>query len=201
MLHGLIAKKVGMSRVFLSTGEAVAVTYLAVEPNVVIRTKTAERDGYNAIVLGVRPRKWKTRKGNEHTRYGWQKEWRVESLDGLQIGTELTAATMPIDTNVTITGVSKGKGFQGTMRRHNFAGGPGSHGSHLHRKPGSVGMREWPGRVLKGKRMAGHMGIETVTLKHRAVLGCDVEKGIIAVRGPVPGPSGSAVYLTPESSS
>jgi large subunit ribosomal protein L3 len=199
-MSGLIAKKVGMSRIFLSTGEAVPVTYLEVEPNIVVRTKTKEKDGYDAVVLGIGAKPWKSRKGKDHVRYLRQKEWRVESLEGMEPGKNLTAELLPPETLVTVTSTSKGKGFQGVMRRHHFAGGPASHGSHFKREPGSVGMRTQPGRILKGHRMAGHMGLDTVTMKHRHVVAMDAEKGILAVKGPVPGPNGAIVYLTKEAS-
>jgi large subunit ribosomal protein L3 len=201
MCKGLIAKKLGMSRVFLENGEAVAVTYLQIEPNAVIRVKTVEKDGYNAVVQGIEPRMVRTRKGNEHTKYRFQKEWRMDSLEGVEAGkTAYTAGDMPAETIVTVTGTSKGKGFQGVVRRHHFAGGPASHGSTFHRRTGSIGMRALPGRVHKGKRMPGHMGHETVTVRQRPVIVSDPTKGIIGVKGPVPGPNGAAVYLTVESS-
>lgn len=195
---GLIAKKVGMSRVFLPTGEAVAVTYLEAQPNTVVRTKTKEKDGYDAVVLGVGAEEWKTRKGKEHTRYQLQKEFKVESLDGFEAGKTVTVEALPLESMVTIQGTTKGKGFQGVMRRHGFHGGPRTHGSHFKREPGSVGMREWPGRIFRGHRMAGHMGLDNITLKHRAVMMSDAQKHLIAVKGPVPGPNGAHVFLTLE---
>lgn len=200
-MSGLIARKVGMSRVFLPTGEAVAVTYLQVEPNIIVRTKTKAKDGYDAVVLAIGARPWKSRKGKENVRYMHQKEWKVESLDGLEPGKTVTAEILPAESLVSITGTSKGKGFQGVMKRHHFAGGPATHGSHFKREPGSVGMRTQPGRILKGHRMAGHMGHETVTIQHRPVVACDVQKGVIAVKGPIPGPNGAAVFVTKETSS
>ena len=197
-MSGLIARKLGMSRVFLD-GAAVPVTYLRVEPNVIVRLKNSEKDGYNAIILGIGLKKVKTRKGRELQKFAIMKEWKVSSLDGLSTGGTVTVESVPEKSLVTITGVSKGKGFQGVMKRHKFGGGPASHGSHFKREPGSVGMRELPGRVHKGKRMAGHMGIEQVTVHGRPVVVCDKEKGVLAVKGPVPGPNGSAVYLTVES--
>ncbi|KKW39732.1 50S ribosomal protein L3 [Candidatus Peribacteria bacterium RIFOXYC2_FULL_55_14] len=198
-MSGIIAKKVGMSRIFLEDGEAVAVTYLQVQPNTIVRTKTEGKDGYNAVVLGIEPKKWRTRKGKEHVRYRAQKEWRMESLEGMEPGKALTADTVQERSIVTVCALSKGKGFQGVMRRYNFQGGPATHGSHIHRRPGSVGMREKPGRIMKGKRMPGHMGGGTVTLRGRPVLVCDREKGIIGVKGPIPGPNGGLVYVTVES--
>jgi large subunit ribosomal protein L3 len=199
-MSGRIARKIGMSRVFLPTGEAVAVTYLQIEPNVVVRTKSEEKDGYNAIVLGIGAKPWKSRKGKSNTRYSHQKEWKVPSLDGLSAGAKLILEEFTTDAIVTIQGVTKGKGFQGVMRRHNFAGGPASHGSHFKREPGTIGMRTTPGRVLKGHPMAGRMGGDTMTLQHRSIVAIDSEKGLIAVRGPVPGPQGAIVYVTKEES-
>lgn len=195
---GLIAKKVGMSRAFLPSGEAVAVTYLSVEPNVVVRTKTKEKDGYDAVVLGVEGKEWKSRKGKEHMRFAVQKEFRVDSLSDLDAGKELTAEVLPAESMVTIEGISKGKGFQGVVRRYHFGGGPRTHGSHFKREPGSIGMRGWPGRIFRGHHMAGHMGTMKLTVKHRTVVVNDAEKRIIAVKGPVPGPNGAHVFLTLE---
>ncbi len=200
MSVGLIAKKVGMSRVFLATGEAVPVTYLKVEPNVVVRTKSKEKDGYDAVVLGIGAKTWKSRKGKEHVRYAVQKEWKVDSLDGMEMGKKLTVEAVPAESMVTVTGITKGKGFQGVVRRHGFHGGPSSHGSHFKREPGSVGMRADPGRIFKGHRMAGHMGDEKMTIRNRSILVSDAEKGILAVKGPIPGAAGCHVYLTLEQS-
>lgn len=197
---GIIAKKVGMSRMFLPSGEAVAVTYLKVEPNVVVRMKNKEKDGYIAVILGVRPKTWKTKSGKERTRYRVQKEWALDSAEGLEPGKVLTAEVIPAASLVTICGTTKGKGFQGVVKRHGFAGGPASHGSHFKREPGSIGMRTDPGRIFRGHPMAGHMGKETQSLKHRPVLSCDAASGVIGVKGPVPGPNGAALYITLESS-
>ncbi len=201
MALGLIARKIGMSRVFLPTGEAVPVTYLRVEDNTVVRTRTTEKDGYQAVVLGVGEYVQQTRKGNKLTKHSDQKEFQVESLEGFAKGSKLTVATLPLESLVTVKGISKGKGFQGVVKRYHFAGGPKSHGSHFKREPGSVGMRTWPGRIHAGKRMAGHMGTDTITLKHRAVLVNDADKKIIGIKGPIPGGNGSLVYLTLEPAS
>ncbi len=198
-MSGLIATKIGMSRIFQEDGNVVPVTYLKVQPNTVVRTKTEDKDGYNAVVLGVNPRTWKTKKGEDRVRYRTQKEWRVETLDGLEPGKEVSADAIPAESVVTVTGTSKGKGFQGVVKRHGFAGGPKSHGSHFHRRPGSIGMAEFPGRVQKGMKMAGHTGHDTVTLRNRTVVSCDLAEGVIAVKGPLPGPNGAVVYLTLES--
>jgi large subunit ribosomal protein L3 len=197
-MSGLIARKLGMSRVFLD-GAAVPVTYLQVEPNIIVRLKNTEKDGYNAVILGIGKKIVRTRKGNELQKFRFLKEWRVDSLEGLTIGSTLAVETIPEASLVTITAVSKGKGFQGVMKRYHFAGGPATHGSHFKREPGSVGMREKPGRIFRGKKMAGHMGSDQITLHARPVVLCDTEKGVLAVKGAVPGPNGAAVYLTVES--
>lgn len=196
---GVIARKVGMSRVFRETGEAVAVTYLEVSPNTVVRTKTKEKDGYDAVVLGIEPKNWKTGNGKALTRYKVQKEWQVDSLDGFAPGTQLTVELLPVDALVTVTAISKGKGFQGVMKRFHFGGGPASHGSHFKREPGSIGMRTDPGRIFRGRAMAGHMGLEQVTVKRRAVVVSDLKKNLVGISGPVPGPNGATVFLTLES--
>ncbi len=198
MALGLIARKIGMSRVFLPTGEAVPVTYLQIDDNEVIRTKTEEKDGYQAVVLGIGQRIVKTRKGKEVSRYRKEKEFTVDSIAEFEKGKKLTVAALPVESLVTITGTSKGKGFQGVMKRWNFGGGPASHGHHFKREPGSVGMRTWPGRIHAGKKMPGHMGLETITVKHRKVLVCDEGRKVIGVKGPVPGPNGTIVTLTLE---
>ena len=192
---GLLAKKIGMSRVFLPTGEAVPVTYLLIEENIVTRTKSKEKDGYEAVVLGIGQRTVKTRKGNELKRYKAEKEFTVDSLVDFAKDKKVGIETLPVESLVTITGTGKGKGFQGVMKRHHFSGGPASHGSHFIREPGSVGMRTWPGRIHAGKKLPGHMGLETVTIKHRKVLVSDQERKIVGVKGPVPGPNGAFVTL------
>jgi len=195
---GLIAKKVGMSRIFAESGEAVSVTYLAIPDHTVVRTKTKEKDGYDAVILGVGPKLWKTRKGKEFTRYQKQKEWQIESLDGMEKGKIVSIDVLPEGALLTMSAVSKGKGFQGVMKRYHFAGGPASHGSHMKREPGSIGMRTQPGRIFRGHKMAGQMGKDQVTLRNRPLLIRNVEQKIIGVKGPVPGPNGSYVFLTPE---
>ena len=200
MALGLIARKIGMSRVFLPTGEAIPVTYLKVEDNSVVRMRTKEKDGYNAAVVGVDAKTVKTRKGKEIKKFTNQKEFRVEAADGLQAGSTLTVEALPADSVVTIVGTGKGKGFQGVIKRWHFSGGPATHGSHFKREPGSVGMRTWPGRIHAGKKMPGHMGLETVTLKGRAVVVCDKEKKVLGIKGPIPGGNGSIVYVTLEKS-
>lgn len=198
-MFGLIAKKIGMSRVFTDDGSAVPVTYLKADPNTVIRHRLKDRDGYNAVVLGFNGKKWKTRKGKEHVRYAVEREFTVESLDGYDVGKTLTAELIPAESLVTVVGISKGKGFQGVIKRYHFSGGPWTHGSHQHREPGSIGCRAKPGRVRKGKRLPGRMGGDRVTIKHRPVIVSNPAENLIAVKGAVPGPNGTAVILQVES--
>ena len=196
---GLIARKLGMSRVFLKNGEATAVTYLKIQDNAIVRSKTKDKDGYNAVVAGIDEEMIRTRKGKELRKYRNQKEFAVDSLEGLSAGGKLSSSLLPVDSLVTVRGVSKGKGFQGVIKRYHFAGGPASHGSHFKREPGSVGMRTWPGRIHKNKRMPGRMGGGRITIKHRPVLISDDEQKVVGIKGPIPGPNGSLVYLTLES--
>lgn len=197
-MSGLIATKIGMSRVFRDDGTQVPVTYLHVEPNTVVRKRVKEKDGYSALVLGVEGKKWKTRKGKEHMRYRVLKEFLAESLEGVEVGSKVSIDVLPAESLVTVTGISKGKGFAGVIKRHHFSSGPGSHGSHHHREPGAIGMRAKPGKVLKGKRMPGRMGADHVTLKHRLIVVSDLEEQLLAIKGAVPGPQGAFVFLTLE---
>ena len=196
---GLITKKIGMSRVFQEDGTAVPVTYLQVEPNTIVRTRQKDRDGYDSVILGVGAKKWRTRKGKEHTKYQTEKEFIVDSLDGIEIGSQISVDSIPVESLVTVVGTSKGKGFSGVIKRWNFSRGPETHGSHHHREPGSIGMCDMPGKVLKGKKMPGRMGVDQVTLKSRIVITSDVKQGLLAVKGPIPGPNGSTVFLRIES--
>ena len=151
--------------------------------------------------MGVNAKTKKTRKGNEITKYSIQKEWKVDSLDEVEAGGEVTLDAIPEEGTVTVTGVSKGKGFQGVIKRHGFHRGPQTHGSHHHRRPGSIGMKVYPGRVIKGKKLPGQTGKETVTIRNRPVVTTDKERGVVGIKGAVPGPNGAHVFLTLDSDS
>lgn len=198
-MSGVIATKVGMSRIFLEDGLAIPVTYLKVEPNKVVRLKTQAKDGYSAAVLAVGAKPWKSRKGKDNVRYSASKEWRLTQSEEVKAGNEITCESIPTNCLVSISGISKGKGFQGVIKRHKFSAGPNSHGSHHHRKGGSIGMCEFPGRVMKGKRMAGRMGSDKVTIKNRQVVHVDLANQLIAVKGPIPGGNGATIFVTIES--
>lgn len=191
-MPGIIGKKLGMSQIIEDDGRVIPVTFIKCDPNTVVEVKTKERNGYPAIVLGFDAYKHPSR----NQKFKVVKEFRVEKSEDYQKGQELDLNRLKEMKVVTVMGTSKGKGFQGVMRRHNFKGGPGAHGSHFHREPGSIGMRAKPGRVLKGHRMAGHMGLDQVTLKNRSVVRLIAEKALLAIKGPVPGAINSYVFIT-----
>jgi len=204
MAAGLIGRKVGMTQVFQPDGTMVAVSVLEVAPNMVTRLRTPERDGYAAVQLGTDA----ARKLNK-PRTGQLKdlpkgagllstlrEFRVDSLDGYEVGQTVAIADMFAEGDlVDVTGVSKGKGFSGQIKRHHFHSGPKTHGSDHHREPGSIGPGTTPGRVYKGLRMAGHMGDERVTTKKVRVVRADADKNLLLLQGSLPGTRGSLILV------
>lgn len=195
MINAIFGKKVGMTQLWTEDDRVVAVTVIQAEPNKVCQVKTTETDGYEAVQLGFGTIKAKkvnrpmaghfAKQGIEPTRY--LREVRVENASEYKAGDEQTVAAFAEVKKVDVTGTSKGKGFQGVIRRHGFGGGPGSHGSRFHRAPGSIGMCATPSRVLKGMRMPGHMGCDTVTVKNLEVMRIDEDQNLILVKGAVPG--------------
>ena len=203
MINTIYGKKVGMTQVWTEDDRVVAVTVIQAEPNKVCQVKTTETDGYEAVQLGFGAIKAKkvnkpmaghfAKQGVEPTRY--LREVRVENASEYKPGDEQTVAAFADVKKVDVTGVSKGKGFQGVIRRHGFGGGPGGHGSHFHRAPGSIGMCATPSRVLKGMRMAGHMGCDTVTVKNLDIVRIDEDQNLILVKGAVPGGKNALVRV------
>ena len=203
MINAIYGKKVGMTQVWTEDDRVVAVTVIQAEPNKVCQVKTAATDGYEAVQLGFGAIKAKkvnkpmaghfAKQGVEPTRY--LREVRVENASEYKPGDEQTVAAFADVKKVDVTGVSKGKGFQGVIRRHGFGGGPGGHGSHFHRAPGSIGMCATPSRVLKGMRMAGHMGCDTVTVKNLDIVRIDEDQNLILVKGAVPGGKNALVRV------
>ena len=203
MINAIYGKKVGMTQVWTEDDRVVAVTVIQAEPNKVCQVKTTETDGYEAVQLGFGAIKEKkvnkpmaghfAKQGVEPTRY--LREVRVENASEYKPGDEQTVAAFADVKKVDVTGVSKGKGFQGVIRRHGFGGGPGGHGSHFHRAPGSIGMCATPSRVLKGMRMAGHMGCDTVTVKNLDIVRIDEDQNLILVKGAVPGGKNALVRV------
>ena len=195
MLQGIIGRKIGMTQVFSKEGRWVPVTVLQAGPCVVTQTKTAEKDGYAALQLGFdeqKPRRVSKPLLGLYTKAGLKpsrllREFRVDDPSQYKVGQELGAAVLQGMEWVDVQGVSKGKGFQGVMKRHNFKGGANSHGSMFHRAPGGIGASSDPSRVLKGLRLPGHMGDQNQTAQKLKVVDVDLEKNLLLVRGSVPG--------------
>lgn len=190
-MPGIIGKKLGMSQIIQDDGRVIPVTFIKCEPNKVVQVKTAERDGYPAIVLGFDA----YNKPTKNKKYKALKEFRIENAGDFTVGQEIDLNALKDSEKVTLVSISKGKGFQGVVKRHNFSMGPNTHGSHHHREPGSIGMCAHPARVLKGKKMPGHMGTQRVTLKNRPVMVFLPKKNLLAIKGPVPGANNGYVYL------
>ncbi|WP_421723967.1 50S ribosomal protein L3 [Bauldia sp.] len=204
MRSGVIAQKVGMTRVFTDAGEQVPVTVLKLDNCQVVAQRTEEKNGYTALQLGVGLRKVKNTPKALRGHFAKASvepkrkmvEFRVSPENLIEIGAELTADHFVAGQFVDVTGTSKGKGFQGVMKRHNFGGGRATHGNSIsHRSHGSTGQRQDPGKVFKGKKMAGHMGDERVTTQNLKIVRTDVERGLILVEGAVPGAKGGWILV------
>lgn len=188
-MKGILGKKIGMTRVIQDDGRVIPITVVVCEPNVITQVKTTEKDGYRAIVLGFEQKKNPTKT----KKFKFVKEIKIAEGEEYKKGDTVSVEIFNEGDEVSVTGTSKGKGFQGVVRRHHMKGGPGSHGSHFKREPGSVGARAKPGRIVRGKRMAGHMGDETVT--SRTIISyLDKKNHLIGIRGPLPG--GNHSYIT-----
>lgn len=203
MNKGLIGKKIGMTQIFDESGKVIPVTVIEAGPCVVAQVKTEETDGYTAIQLGFGDIKEK--KLNKPTKGHFTKvnvtpkkhlrEFRLDSVEGLTVGQELKADVFAAGDKVDIQGTSKGKGFQGVIKRHGQSRGPMGHGSMYHRRPGSMGPTSTPGRVFKGKRLPGHMGAQTISIQNLEVVRVDLDKNVILVKGSVPGAKGAILKL------
>ena len=200
MSIGLIGRKVGMTQVFEKDGTMVAVSVLEVAPNTVTRLRTPDRDGYTAVQLGTdeKAKLSKPRAGQlgDLPSLGTLREFRVDDTSGYEVGQTLAVNDVFAEGDlVDVSGVSKGKGFAGHVKRHHFGRGPTTHGSDHHREPGSIGPGTTPGRVYKGVRMAGHMGDEQVTTKKVRVVRADAERNLLMVKGSLPGARGSLILV------
>jgi large subunit ribosomal protein L3 len=206
-LNGLFAHKLGMSSVYGDNGEAIPVTVLKMEAWIVSQVKTKEKDGYTAVQIASRPKKavnsTQAEKGHL-SKAGFEngahfvKEIRQDLPEGVQVGQRVAIESVAKGDIVRITSRSKGKGFAGSVKRHNFAGGPAAHGSKFHRQPGSSGNRTWPGRVMPGKKFPGHLGDETCTVTNVRIVDVLPAEGIVLVKGPVPGARNTLVKLVKE---
>jgi large subunit ribosomal protein L3 len=196
---GLLGRKVGMTQVFQPDGTLVPVCVLSIEPNTVTLIRTPERDGYSAVQVGTGTAKRLSRprlgqlKGLPRVRD--VRETRVEEDATYEVGQTLRVDVFEDGEQVDITGVSKGKGFSGTIKRHHFRRGPETHGSDSHRQPGSIGGGTTPGKVFKGTGMAGRMGHDRVTVKKATILKVDAERDLLLIKGPVPGPRNALVLV------
>ena len=200
-MKGILGKKVGMTQIFTTDGKLIPVTAIYCEPNVVLQVKTVEKDGYNSIQLGAFSKKGKSSNKPElgHTKKAKAEPKRflkeIRGLDGnYEVGSVISVDTFEAGEIVDVTGTSKGKGFAGVIKRHNQARGPMSHGSDYHRRVGSMGPMR-PMRVLKGKKLPGHMGNEQVTIQNLEIISVDMENNYILVSGNVPGAKGSYVLV------
>ena len=204
MSIGLIGRKLGVTQVFQGDGTMVAVSVLAIEPNTVTRLRTTERDGYTAVQLGTESAKRLTKPEAGQLKdlpkaaqaLATIREFRVDSVDEYELGQTVAIGDLFTEGDlVDVTGVSKGKGFAGQIKRHNFHRGPKTHGSDHHREPGSIGPGTTPGRVYKGLRMAGHMGDTQATIKKLRVVRADTDRNLLLVKGSLPGARGSLILV------
>ena len=201
-MKGILGKKIGMTQIFTEVGAVVPVTVVEAGPVVVTQIKTVEKDGYNAVQVGFGDVKEKSlnkpQKGHlaaANTLKKHLKEFRVDSVEGYTVGQEIKADLFAAGEMVDVSGISKGKGFQGPIKRHGQSRGPESHGSRYHRRPGSMGACSFPGRVFKNKKLAGHMGSVKVTVQNLEVVKVDADKNLILVKGAIPGAKGSVVTI------
>ena len=203
MNKGLIGKKIGMTQIFDESGKVIPVTVIEAGPCVVAQVKTVDTDGYQAIQLGFGDIKEK--KLNKPTKGHFTKvnvtpkkhlrEFRLDSVAEYTVGQELKADVFVAGDKLDIQGTSKGKGFQGVIKRHGQSRGPMGHGSMYHRRPGSMGPTSTPGRVFKGKKLPGHMGAQTISILNLEVVRVDLDKNVILVKGSVPGAKGAILKL------
>ena len=199
MNKGIIGKKIGMTQIFDEKGNVVPVTVIEATPNVVAQVKTVETDGYNSIQLGygeVKDKHINKPEKGHFTKAGLAakkhlREFRVEDVENYKVGDEVKADIFEAGEKIDVQGTTKGKGFQGVIKRHGQHRGPMGHGSMYHRRPGSMGSTSTPGRVFKGKRLPGHMGTNTITIQNLEVVSVDLDKNVILVKGSVPGANGA----------
>ena len=207
---GLVGRKAGMSRVFTDDGRSIPVTLIEATPNRITQVKTVEADAYSAVQVTAGTRRAalvnKPLAGHyakakvEAGRGLWEFRVADEKIGDFAVGGEIKADIFEVGQIVDVQGVTKGKGFQGTIKRHNFRMGDATHGNSLsHRAPGSIGQRQTPGRVFPGKKMSGHMGAEVQSAQNLEVVRVDAERGLIAIRGAVPGAPGGDVVVRPAS--
>ena len=203
MKKGIIGRKIGMTQIFDENGVVIPVTVIEAGPCVVAQVKTVEKDGYNAVQLGFGEVKDKKINKPEKGHFAKSKlankkhlrEFRLDSIEGVNVGDEVKADIFEAGEKIDVQGITKGKGFQGVIKRHGQHRGPMGHGSMYHRRPGSMGSTSTPGRVFKGKKLPGHMGVQTVTIQNLDVVRVDMDKNVLLVKGSVPGPKGAILKI------
>lgn len=203
MINAIYGTKVGMTQLFDEDGTVIPVTVIEAAPNTVCQIKTTETDGYEAVQLGfgtIKENKVNKPMGGHFAKHGVSpmrhlREVRVDSASEHELGEKVTVANFAEVKKVDVTGTSKGKGFAGVMRRYNFGGGPGGHGAHFHRAPGSIGQCASPSRVFKGVRLPSHMGCDTITTKNLEVVRVDEDMNLILLKGSVPGGKNGVVRI------
>ena len=203
MFTGIMGRKIGSTRIYNETGELVPVTVIQAGPCKIVQVRTAEKNGYNAVQMAYEsvPEKKLIKPISGYYKklgpdfYGSLKEFRVDDLKDVKVNDVVTVEAFKVGELVNVIGTSKGKGFQGVVKRYGFKGGPGSHGSMFHRAPGSIGSNTFPGRVIKNKKLAGRMGHVRVTVKHLQVVKLIPEKNIILLKGAVPGSINSMIDI------
>ena len=203
MTKGILGKKIGMTQIFDESGLLIPVTVLEVQPNVVLQVKTVETDGYNSVQIGVDDKRavlsnqaeqGHVKKANTAPKR-FVKEIRDAELGEVEVGTELTVELFEAGEMVDVTGVTKGKGYQGAIKRHNQSRGPETHGSRYHRRVGAMSAAATPGRVRKGKKLPGKMGGDKITIQNLEIVQVDTEKNVLLVKGNVPGAKKSFVEI------
>ena len=191
-MPGILGKKIGMTRLLQDDGRVIPLTVVDCTPSTVVQIKTTEKDGYPALVLGFDALK----KPTKNRKWRSLREFALAEGDTIPaVGDQISVDLFTVGDKTKITSISKGKGFQGVMKRHNFAGGPKTHGSHMKREPGSIGQRARPGKVFKNMKMAGHMGCDTMTRCNVELVYIDKEKNLIGLKGAVAGSKGSLVII------
>ncbi len=199
MSIGVIGRKVGMTSVFMEDGTMVPVSVVEIEPNTVTALRTTETDGYTAVQLGAGTTRRLTKpragqlKGLPPVKHA--REFRLDDITGYTIGQTLDVSLFAEGEEVNVTGVSKGRGFSGTIKRHGFRRGPETHGSDSHRQPGSIGAGTYPGKVFKGTAMAGRMGHDRVTVKKLTIVRSDAQRNLLLIKGSLPGPRNAMVVV------
>ncbi|SHK36286.1 50S ribosomal protein L3 [Paramaledivibacter caminithermalis] len=202
-MKALIGKKIGMTQIFTEEGNVIPVTVVEAGPNYITQIKTMENDGYIGIQVGFEDRK--SKRVNKPAKGHFEKsgvtpkrivkEFRLEDVNGYNLGQEIKADIFEVGEKVDISGTSKGKGTQGVIKRHNQSRGPETHGSKYHRGPGSLGASSFPSRVFKGEKMAGRMGNEKVTVQNLEIVRVDNERNLLLIKGAVPGPKGGIITI------